>query len=81
MTGSADRLSALPAAHLTIWVDAQLSPDLAPWITARFQIEARASFPAIDGEKDHAGVAHLRRHVPEVVALFGIFGKLKGGAP
>ncbi len=27
---------------MTIWIDAQLSPDLAPWITERFRIEARA---------------------------------------
>jgi predicted nuclease of predicted toxin-antitoxin system len=27
---------------LTIWIDAQLSPDLAPWLMERFRIEARA---------------------------------------
>jgi predicted nuclease of predicted toxin-antitoxin system len=27
---------------LTIWIDAQLSPTLAAWITERFQIETRA---------------------------------------
>ena len=27
---------------MTIWIDAQLPPALAPWIKGRFQIEARA---------------------------------------
>ena len=27
---------------MTIWIDAQLSPTLAPWITERFRIETRA---------------------------------------
>jgi predicted nuclease of predicted toxin-antitoxin system len=40
---------------LTIWIDAQLSPDLAPWITERFQIEARAV-------RD-LGLRHAKDHV------------------
>ena len=27
---------------MTIWVDAQLSPEIAPWITATFHLEAHA---------------------------------------
>jgi predicted nuclease of predicted toxin-antitoxin system len=27
---------------LTIWIDAQLSPDLARWITEQFRVEAQA---------------------------------------
>jgi predicted nuclease of predicted toxin-antitoxin system len=28
--------------YLTIWIDAQLSPDLALWLTEQFRVEARA---------------------------------------
>mgnify|MGYP001241769890 FL=1 len=28
---------------MTIWLDAHLSPELGPWITERFRIEARAA--------------------------------------
>ena len=28
---------------MTIWIDAQLSPDLSPWITEHFRIDARAA--------------------------------------
>jgi len=28
---------------VTIWIDAQLSPDLSPWITEHFRIDARAA--------------------------------------
>ena len=28
--------------YLTIWIDAQLSPDLARWLTGHFRVEARA---------------------------------------
>jgi len=27
---------------LTIWIDSQLSPDLARWLTEQFRVEARA---------------------------------------
>lgn len=40
---------------MTIWIDAQLSPSLAPWIRERFQTEARAV-------RD-LGLRHAKDHV------------------
>lgn len=55
---------------MIIWVDAQLSPALAPWLTQKFGVEAfsirylnllRAKDPQIFGEARHANVVVLTK--------------------
>src|SRR5262249_51620985 len=49
------------ARGLIVWVDAQLSPALAPWLTATFEIEAySAGYLGLRDAKDHEIFAAAR---------------------
>ena len=53
---------------MTIWVDAQLPPALAPWIKERFQIEPRAVRDfSLRHAKDH--MIHRAAHEAGVIVM------------